>query len=209
MGANYAQWRTNNSFVGFNPTNTTPPFIQIFDPAFLEVTGVDATIRLVASHPGFAVAHGAPIYVPELNLVFFASNTGGTLGYSGWYNNSVVSMVNMTEVDDALAATTGGVNVQIQTVSRPINIRSSLIFGQLNISDSVQMVNGGTGPYKGNLLFVTSGRALLPPSVVLVNPSPPYNYTILLDNFYGRQFNSLSDVKVLPGTDIVFFTDPS
>ena len=71
------------------------------------------------------------------------------------------------------------------------------------------MVNGGTGPYKGNLLLVTSGRALLPPSVVLVNPSPPYNSTVLLDNFYGRQFNSLNDIKILPGTDIVFFTDPT
>jgi len=69
------------------------------------------------------------------------------------------------------------------------------------------MVNGGTGPYKGNLLFVTEGRALLPPSVVLVNPSLPFNATVLLDNFYGRQFNSLDDVKVL-GTDILFFTDP-
>jgi gluconolactonase len=71
------------------------------------------------------------------------------------------------------------------------------------------MVNGGTGPYKGDLLFVTSGRALLPPSIVRVNPRPPYNATVLLDNFLGRQFNSLNDVKILPGTDIIFFTDPA
>ena len=121
MGPDYAQWRTNNSFVGFNPTNTNPPFIQVFDPSFLEVTGLDATIRLVASHPGFAVAHEAPIYVPDLNVVFFASKDGGTLSYSNWYNNSVVSMLNMTEVDNALAATTGEVNVEIQTVSRFYN----------------------------------------------------------------------------------------
>ncbi|KAI9568697.1 calcium-dependent phosphotriesterase [Boletus coccyginus] len=191
VGANYTQWRTNDSLVGFDPTNTTPPCIQFFDPSFLKVTGVDATMRLVASHPGFSVAFEAPIYVPELNLVFFASYPGG---YSGWYNNSVISMVNMTEVDNALAATTGGVNVPIRT---------------LNLSDDVQLVNGGTGPYKGNLLFVTEGRALLPPSVVLVNPNPPFNTTVLLDNFYGRQFNSLDDVKVLPGTDILFFTDPT
>ena len=122
MGADYAQWRTNDSSsVGFNPTNTTPPFIQVFDPSFLEITGLDATIRLVASHPGFAVAHEAPIYVPDLNVVFFCSNAGGALGYSGWYNNSVVSMLNVTEVDNALAATTGEVNVEIQTVSRIYN----------------------------------------------------------------------------------------
>ncbi|KAG8215752.1 hypothetical protein J3R82DRAFT_7650 [Butyriboletus roseoflavus] len=140
--------------------------------SFLYVTGPNATIRLVASKPGWAFAHEAPIYVPDLNVVFFASASGGSLGHSGWYNNSVVSMLNMTEVDNALAATTGGINIQIQT---------------LNLSDTVQMVNGGTGPYKGRLLFVTSGRALLPPSVVLVNPSPPYNTTVLLDNYFGRQ----------------------
>ncbi|KIJ08998.1 hypothetical protein PAXINDRAFT_182190 [Paxillus involutus ATCC 200175] len=194
VGAEYTQWRNSSSVGGFNPTNTTPPFIQIFDPSFLEVTGSNATIRLIASHPGFAFAHEAPIYVPDLNVVFFSSNGGGTLGYSGWYNNSVVGMINMTEVDMALASTAGDVNVQVQT---------------LNLSDTVQMVNGGTGPYKGNLLFATSGRALLPPSIVVVNPSSPYNTTVLLDNFYGRQFNSLNDIKVLPGTDIMFFTDPA
>ncbi|KAG2346587.1 calcium-dependent phosphotriesterase [Suillus weaverae] len=192
VGANYT-WR-NSSAVGFNPTNTTPPFIQVFDPSFLDVTGPSATIRKIASNPGFAFAHEAPIYVPDLNLVFFASNGGGTLGYSGWYNNSVVGMINMTEVDMALASTTGNVNIQVQT---------------LNLSDNVQMVNGGTGPYKGDLLFVTSGRALLPPSIVRVNPSPPYNATVILDNFLGRQFNSLNDIKILPGTDIMFFTDPA
>ena len=79
---------------------------------------------------------------------------------------------------------------------------------QINLPDSVQMVCGGTGPYKGDLLFATSGRALLPPSIVLVNPNPPYNATVLLDNLLGRQFNSLNDIKILPGTDLMFFTDP-
>lgn len=193
VGADYTEWR-NLSTVGFNPTDTTPPFIQVFDPSFLNVTGSSATIRSIVSNPGFAFAHEAPIYIPDLNAVFFSSNDGGPLGYNGWYNNSVVSMINMTEVDMALASTTGDVNIQIQT---------------LNLPDTVQMVNGGTGPYKGDLLLVTSGRALLPPSIVRVNPSPPYNATVLLDNFLGRQFNSLNDIKILPGTDIIFFTDPT
>jgi gluconolactonase len=117
VGANYAEWR-NLSTVGFNPTNTASPFIQVFDPSFLEVTGPSATIRAITSNPAFAFAHEAPIYVPDLNVVFFTSNDGGPLGYNGWYNNSVVSMINMTEVDMALASTTGDVNVPIQTVGR-------------------------------------------------------------------------------------------
>jgi gluconolactonase len=115
VGANYAEWR-NLSTIGFNPTNTASPFIQVFDPSFLKVTGPSATIRQITSNPGFAFAHEAPIYVPDLNVVFFTSNDGGPLGYNGWYNNSVVSMINMTEVDMALTATTGNVNVPIQTV---------------------------------------------------------------------------------------------
>ncbi|KAG1728856.1 uncharacterized protein EDB91DRAFT_1160616 [Suillus paluster] len=83
-----------------------------------------------------------------------------------------------------------------------------LMYFQLNLSDTVQMANGGTGPYKGDLLFVTPGCALLPPSIVRVNPNSSYSTTVLLDNFLSRQFNSLNDIKVLPGTDIMFFTDP-
>lgn len=68
------------------------------------------------------------------------------------------------------------------------------------------MTNGGTGPYHSNLLFINSGRGPHPPTIALVNPSPPHNATILLDNYYGRQFNSLNDIKVHPSGSI-FFTD--
>ncbi|KAG1741017.1 hypothetical protein EDB19DRAFT_1828395 [Suillus lakei] len=120
-----------------------------FDPSFLEVTGPSATIRSIASNPGFAFAHEAPIYVPDLNAVFFTSNDGGPLGYNGWYNNSVVSMINMTEVDMALASTIGDVNIQVQT---------------LNLPDTIQMADSSTRS---------------------------------------------TDIKILPGTDIMFFTDPT
>ncbi len=68
------------------------------------------------------------------------------------------------------------------------------------------MTNGGTGPYKGNLLIMNQGRGALPANMVAINPYPPYNVTVLLDNFFGRQFNSLNDVKVHPSGEI-FFTD--
>lgn len=70
------------------------------------------------------------------------------------------------------------------------------------------MTNGGTGPVDGSLLLVNSGRGLLPPSITLANPEPPYNATVLLDNYFGRQFNSLNDVKIHPKSKAIFFTDP-
>ncbi|KAF8841515.1 hypothetical protein BDN67DRAFT_1010587 [Paxillus ammoniavirescens] len=45
-----------------------------------------------------------------------------------------------------------------------------------------------------------SGTVQTRPSIVLVNPSLPYNTTVLLENFFGRQFNSLNDIKVLLGS---------
>ncbi len=78
---------------------------------------------------------------------------------------------------------------------------------QVPLSDDLQMTNGGT-PFRGNLLFVNAGRGTLPPNVVLVNPQPPYNDTVLLDNFFGRQFNSINDVKIHPTSKVIFFTDP-
>ncbi|KAG6883719.1 hypothetical protein C0992_008006, partial [Termitomyces sp. T32_za158] len=71
---------------------------------------------------------------------------------------------------------------------------------------TIQMTNGGTGPYNSSLLLVTSGRGSLPPSVALVNPKAPNNVTVLLDNFFARQFNSLNDIIVHPSGKL-FFTD--
>ena len=68
------------------------------------------------------------------------------------------------------------------------------------------MTNGGT-PFQKELLLITSGRGDLPPNLVRVNPYPPYNTTVILDNFFGRQFNSLNDIKIHPTTGKVFFTD--
>ncbi len=69
------------------------------------------------------------------------------------------------------------------------------------------MTNGGTGPFRDNLLLVNSGRGNLPPSITVVNPAAPHNVTVLLDNFIGRQFNSLNDIKVHPISKKLFFID--
>ena len=69
------------------------------------------------------------------------------------------------------------------------------------------MTNGGTGPFNSKLVLANSGRGPLPPSLALVDPTPPHNTTVLLDNFFGRQFNSLNDVKIHPGSNKLFFTD--
>lgn len=68
------------------------------------------------------------------------------------------------------------------------------------------MTNGGTGPFRNNIILINSGRGPLPPSIALVNPKSPNNVTVLLNNYYGRQFDSLNDIKVHPSGKL-FFTD--
>ncbi|KAH7905267.1 hypothetical protein BJ138DRAFT_796749 [Hygrophoropsis aurantiaca] len=57
--------------------NTVTPFIQIFDPSLLSILAPNVTIRSIASNPGFAFAHEAPIYDAGNNLLFFSSSDGG------------------------------------------------------------------------------------------------------------------------------------
>lgn len=54
---------------------------------------------------------------------------------------------------------------------------------------------------------MAEGRGDIPSVMALVNPNEPYNSTVLLDNFFGRQFNSLNDVKVHPTSGAFFFCD--
>ncbi|KAK0199834.1 D-lactonohydrolase-like protein [Desarmillaria ectypa] len=185
LGAN-ASFRKNSFESYFNPTNTTPPFFQVFDRSFLAVLGSFPSIHEVASNDTFAFAHEAPIYDPSSDDVFFASNDGGLLGMSDLEHNNEISKLSLS----AAEAVKG----------------SSVPITPLILPDTIQMTNGGTGPYKSSLLLITSGRGPLPPSIALVNPHPPHNVTVLLDNYFGRQFNSLNDIKVHPSGKI-FFTD--
>ncbi|KAF8154571.1 D-lactonohydrolase-like protein [Crassisporium funariophilum] len=186
----------NDSFNDlFNPTSTPTPFFQVFHQDFLAILGPTASIHEVASNATFAFAHEAPIYVAETDEVFFASNDGGALGNSDLNRNNEVGMINMGAVEAALKGLAVGKGTAVDV---PVT--------ELVLPVTVQMTNGGTGPYNSSLLLITSGRGPLPPSIVLVNPKSPHNTTVLLDNFFGRQFNSLNDIKIHP-SGVIFFTD--
>lgn len=188
IGAN-GTFRQSSFDSGFNPTGTEPPFFQIFDPDFLKVLGKAPSITEIASNATFAFAHEAPIYDATLDSVFFASNDGGPLGMSDIDHNNKVGRISLRDLPANLNGT--AINIPVT---------------ELDLPASIQMTNGGTGPFGGNLLLINSGRGPLPPSIALVNPNPPHNATVLLDNFFGRQFNSLNDIKVHPSGNI-FFTD--
>jgi gluconolactonase len=68
------------------------------------------------------------------------------------------------------------------------------------------MANGGINHGPG-ILFCAQGSRDTPGGLVHMSPTPPYTTQTLLDNFHGRQFNSLNDVVVHTDGSI-WFTDP-
>ncbi|KAG6879409.1 hypothetical protein C0992_002891 [Termitomyces sp. T32_za158] len=103
----------------FNPTSTTPPFFQIFDPSFLAILGPNPSIWEIASNSTFPFAHEAPIYVSDTNEVFFASYDGRLPGISDLDHNNFVGKFSLTDVDTALAANSSVINVPVTFVSLP------------------------------------------------------------------------------------------
>ncbi|KIY68347.1 D-lactonohydrolase-like protein [Cylindrobasidium torrendii FP15055 ss-10] len=186
-----ASFRADQSVL-WDPTNTSAPFFQVFDAEFYDILGDDPWIHEVSSDPSFAFAHEAPVWVPETDEIWFSSNAGGRLGRSDLNNNNQIAKISVKDVEAAMGGTPQDVNVSHPNVPLP---------------DFVQMTNGATGPYFGNILVMNQGRGGLPANIALVNPQEPYNATVILDNFYGRQFNSLNDAKIHHPSGNIFFAD--
>lgn len=116
-------------------------------------------------------------------------------------------------------------SLQIHRLSIP-TVRYSkhvLLLSQTNV------LTGGTN-YKGQIIFAGEGQGdRITSALYLMNPLEPYNTTgmsfelvktlklacivadfgiaVLVNNFFGRQFNSLNDVTVNPRNKDVYFTD--
>lgn len=71
---------------------------------------------------------------------------------------------------------------------------------------NLEMGNGGIN-YGTGILFCAQGSSEDRGGLVYVDSHPPYATRTLLDNFHGRQFNSLNDV-VIHTDGSIWFTDP-
>lgn len=89
--------------------------------------------------------------------------------------------------------------------------RVSLDTGDVEIIgiEKVALGNGGCN-YKEGVLFCDQGTSRTPSQLVYCDFKDPSNARPILNNFNGRQFNSLNDVVVLSNDsgELIFFTDP-
>ncbi|CAG8225614.1 unnamed protein product [Penicillium salamii] len=74
------------------------------------------------------------------------------------------------------------------------------------VNTTVPMPNGGINHDNG-IVWTAQGGMNDTGGLFQMSATPPYNTTLLLSTFYGRQFNSLNDVAVSDDGSI-WFTDP-
>ncbi|KAH8716557.1 hypothetical protein HC256_005319 [Beauveria bassiana] len=167
------------------------PFL-VYDPDFLEIIGHEPKLVRIAESEQDPLFHEAVVWTPETDEVFFAQSAGNPAAGTGLNKSAIVQKISVAEaLQIASGNKTGPIKIETITSNPPV----------IN-------PNGGTN-YKGNILFVGNGMGnKTAPALYSVNPLPPYNATILINNFQGRQFNSLNDVAINPRNSHIYFTDP-
>ncbi|KAI2472989.1 calcium-dependent phosphotriesterase [Annulohypoxylon bovei var. microspora] len=166
------------------------PF-HIYDDEFLDVLGPNPTLTVIAYSGDNLLFHEANTWYPPTDEMFFVQYAGSTVAGTGLNKSNVISKISLKEAAavSSLRNATGSVTVQL--VDSPDIINS----------------NGATN-YQGQIVFTAEGQGDDKTSqLMLMNPREPYNSTILINNFFGRQFNSLNDVSVNPRNKELYFTD--
>ncbi|KAG5657790.1 hypothetical protein KAF25_007823 [Fusarium avenaceum] len=170
---------------------TKQPF-HIYDAEFLDIIGNDPTLTLIATSNIDPIFHEAVVWSPDTEEVFFAQNAGDPAAGTGLEKSSVVQKIALSDAE----AVKNGTHVSEEV--------------EVKIVDSTPQIinpNGGTN-YKGQIIFAGEGQGdNIPSALYLMNPRSPHNTTILINNYFGRQFNSINDVSVNPRNGDIYFTD--
>ncbi|KAJ3540580.1 hypothetical protein NM208_g4998 [Fusarium decemcellulare] len=170
---------------------TEKPF-HIYDPEFYDIIGSDPSLTLLATSPKDPIFHEAVVWYPPTEEVFFVQNAGDPDAGTGLAKSSIIQKISLAEAEALRNGTHSASEVKITVV--PSN-------------PQVINPNGGTN-YKGQILFTGEGQGEEKPSTLyLMNPVEPYNTTAVVNNYFGRQFNSLNDVTVNPRNGDIYFTD--
>ncbi|KLU83908.1 levo-lactonase [Magnaporthiopsis poae ATCC 64411] len=165
------------------------PF-HVYDDSFLEVIGGNPTLTLIAKSASDPLFHEAVVWQNKTQEMFFAQNAGSPAAGTGLKKSAIVQKISLT--DAAAAVGKKDANVKVATV---------------NATPAVINPNGGTN-YRGKIVFAGQGQGdRIAPSLFVMDPVAPYKTTVLLNNFFGRQFNSLNDVSVNPRNKDLYFTD--
>ncbi|KIY02630.1 uncharacterized protein Z520_01095 [Fonsecaea multimorphosa CBS 102226] len=163
------------------------PF-HVYDEAFLDIIGTNPTLTLIASTNSNPLFHEAVVWY----VYSFVQNAGATAAGTGLQKSNIIQKIALSQAAAVSSLRNASGQVDVVTV---------------NATPPVVNANGAT-QYRGQLVFTGEGQGNnTAPALYVVNPRPPYNTTVLVNNYFGRQWNSLNDVAVNPLNSDVYFTD--
>jgi gluconolactonase len=154
-----------------------PDAFKIHDPAFRDILGPTPKLYCILTYASAPLAHEAGVFIPANNELFVTSNR-------------------------FLDPFTDRKQIQISRVKTSHGQCSSEVIE----TGSVPMANGGVN-YENGILFCAQGTLLTPGGIAFMEASPPYHSHFLVQDFYGRPFNSPNDV-VVHSDGSIWFTDP-
>ncbi|KAK4216818.1 hypothetical protein QBC37DRAFT_278677 [Rhypophila decipiens] len=186
----------NSQFIppGYTAESLFAKPFHIYDDEFYDIIGPNPTLTLLNSTGTNPRFHEAPVWYPATDEVFFSQNAGAKAAGTGLTRSAVIQKISLAEVTP---------NITAQRTATPGQVRVEYVLPNPNIINP----NGGTN-YRNRILFVGEGQGPnTPPAIYLMHPYSPYNTSILLDNFFGRQFNSINDITINPRSGEIYFTD--
>ncbi|KAI0598266.1 D-lactonohydrolase [Biscogniauxia sp. FL1348] len=177
---------------GYDSASLTEKPFHIYDEEFYDVIGTNPTLTLLANAGTNPLFHEATTWYPPTDEMFFVQNAGAAAAGTGLNKSAIILKIALSEAAAVSSQRNATGLVNVQTV---------------DASPLVANPNGGTN-YRGQILFAAEGQGdSITSELILMNPREPYNTTVLVNNYFGRQFSSLNDVAVNPLTRDVYFTD--
>ncbi|KPI42061.1 uncharacterized protein AB675_5386 [Cyphellophora attinorum] len=169
---------------------SSKPF-HVYDEAFLELLGSNVSLTLIASSAKDPLFHEAVVWYPPTDEVFFVQNAGAKDAGTGLNKSSIIQKISLAQAE----AVAQGLNSSVDVIV-------------VNSTPTVINPNGATN-YQGQIVYTGEGQGDdIAPALFLMNPLEPYNTTQLVNNYYGRQLNSLNDVAINPlFPNAIYFTD--
>jgi len=166
------------------------PF-HIYDEEFYDVIGENPSLTTIATSESDPLFHEAVTWYPPTEEVFFVQNAGAKAAGTGLNKSSIIQKISLSDAEKVRNGSLEAAPVTVVDTANPQVINP----------------NGGTN-YKGNIIFAGEGQGdNVPSALYMMNPLPPYNTTTLVNNYFGRQFNSLNDLVVNPTNGDLYFTD--
>jgi gluconolactonase len=149
----------------------------VYSDAFDAILGENPNL-LIAYEDNFPFAHGAAVFSPHRDIVYLSSKQYVP---AGRYDKTVM-------------------------ISR-LNRKPDSSWIRSEILSLCVLTNGGTNYGDDGILFCTQGDYRDAGGLVHMEPDYPYRTTVMLNNYLGRRFNSVSDC-VVHSDGSIWFTDP-